>query len=138
MKKTILIVAIALLLAGGTAVYAFGPMGFGYGHMGYGSGYTTTTSPEYQKFLDETATLRKELNSKRFELRELYRQRTPDTAKITALQKEIVDLEGKIQEKAEKFGSTATGWYDCPMHGYTGGGMMGGMMHGGPMGGFWR
>lgn len=67
--------------------------GYGYGPQGY-------DPKEYQKFLDETTKLRKELHSKRFEYFEALRN--PDTKRdtITNLEKEIGEIQKKIYDKA--------------------------------------
>jgi Spy/CpxP family protein refolding chaperone len=49
--------------------------------------------------LDEIAPLREELFKKSTELRSLWLIQNPDQAKITALQKEILNLNSKLQEK---------------------------------------
>ena len=67
-------------------------------------------------FQKETLPLRDELITKRLELRNEYGKDTPDQGRVTALQKEINDLQTRIQTAAEKQGLPAWG----P------GGMMGG------------
>jgi mono/diheme cytochrome c family protein len=85
--------------------YGMGPGMMGRGMMGGGmmgrgmmGGYNQ--SEECQKFLDETAGLRKELHEKRFEYSEAYRnpKTTPET--IVKLEREILDLQKKIYAKA--------------------------------------
>jgi Spy/CpxP family protein refolding chaperone len=49
--------------------------------------------------LDEIAPLQEDLFKKRTELRSLWLTQNPDQAKITALQKEILNLQSKLQEK---------------------------------------
>lgn len=127
MKKGIII---SLVLVAGliftSAIYAIGPWG-GYG-MGYSAqtgGYGTTVDIEaVKKFRKETLPLREELITKRLELQNEYNKATPDKNRISTLRKEIVDIELKIQEKADAAGFST--W---------GGGMMGsGMMGSGMMG----
>jgi hypothetical protein len=117
MRKAIIAIGVVALLAFGTAAYAHmsgwggGPgygggygMGPGYGHMygggpGYGHmgpGYGTDTE-EAQKFLEDTADLRRELHEKRFDLREAYR--TGDEEKAEAIEKEIDELREKLADK---------------------------------------
>jgi hypothetical protein len=70
---------------------------------GYGSSpdYGNDTE-KYQKFLDDTTKLRKELYDRRFEYFEIVRN--PDTKKetISKLEKEIQELQKKIYEKAPR------------------------------------
>ncbi len=75
-----------------------GMMGGGMMGRGMMGGYNQ--SEECQKFLDETAGLRKELYDKRFEYSEAYRnpKTTPET--IVKLEREILDLQKKIYAKA--------------------------------------
>lgn len=92
--------------------YGMGPgmmggYGMGHGMMGgYGMG-PGMMGPGYyqqneacQKFLDETAGMRKDLHSKRYEYFEAVRnpKTTPET--VANLEKELRDLQGKIYEKA--------------------------------------
>ena len=76
--------------------YGMGPwmMGPGYGHGRYGQ------SEECQKFLDDSAGLRKELYNKRFEYFETMRnpQSTPES--VEKLAKEISELQEKIYSDA--------------------------------------
>ena len=82
--------------------YGMGPgmmggYGMGRGMMGRGH---SVYSPECQKFYDDTATLRKELNNKRFEYFETLRN--PKATGETAMQldKEMRELQEKIYAKA--------------------------------------
>jgi hypothetical protein len=89
--------------------YGMGPgMMYGWGGHGYGTGRRGfNQSEECQKFLDDTAKLRRELHSKRFEYFEAYRN--PDTKPDTLakLDREIRALREKIYEKAPEQGC---GW----------------------------
>lgn len=129
MKKTIIGVAVVAVLAFGTLAFAHGTGGWNGGHMmnrGYGghmmgqdygghmgnwtgSGYGARQTD--QKFLDETADLRRDLHEKRFEYFEA--QRNPDTTNRTlaSLEKEITELQGKVYENAPRtaYGSTGRG-----------------------------
>ncbi|HTP04762.1 MAG TPA: hypothetical protein VMM54_06375 [Nitrospirota bacterium] len=111
---------------------------------GYGAGTNVETMKKFQK---ETLALRDELMTKNLELRNEYSKSVPDTGRIATLRKEIIDLETKIQNIADKYNMTSYGrmggmmgsgmmggGMDCPMMGGTGGGMIGGM-GGGMMGG---
>jgi Spy/CpxP family protein refolding chaperone len=111
MKKTTilsasLVVALALMA---TAALAWGP-GYGRGY-GMGPGYGTPAIPNLtaeqsakiqslqQAHLKDVAPLQQELLAKKTELRSLWLSPNPDQAKITALQKEILSLNSKLQEK---------------------------------------
>ena len=78
-------------------MYGWGGYGPGYGR---GPGWAYNQSEECQKFFDDTAKLRKELHSKRFEYFEAYRN--PDTKPDTLAKfdREIRALQEKIYEKA--------------------------------------
>jgi len=121
MKKLTSIVGITFLsalLIVPVAVWAHG-WGWGNGHMmgywGTGPGYygqydsgdTTLNSTQQknlanldQKFYNESRTLRSELWSKSAELNALLYGTNPDTGKVAKLQKEISDLQAKLDEKA--------------------------------------
>jgi len=84
----------------GRGIMGGGMMG-GQGMMGpgmMGPGYYQ--SEQCQKFLDETATLRKELYNKRYEYMEAFRnpKTTPETT--AKLEKEVRELQNKIHKKA--------------------------------------
>jgi Spy/CpxP family protein refolding chaperone len=107
-KKTVIGVGLVLAVALMTTVaFAWGP---GRG-MGWGPGYgypaipnlTAEQSSKIQAlqkaYLDETAPLQQDLLKKKTELRSLWLSPNPDQAKITTLQKEILNLQSKIAEK---------------------------------------
>jgi len=114
MKKTVIALTVIMLLGIGVAVYAHGPGWDGYACPGYGGGYHMMGSSGYggqmmgwrggydQKFLDETADVKKELNTKRFEYFEAVRNPKTDPETVTKLEKEIGDLQGKLNEKAPR------------------------------------
>ena len=96
-----------------------GMMGGNYGMMGpgmmgsYGGGYGDCPGASYfgkdgwnsephQKFLEDTVGLRKELNDKGFEYAEA--QRSPNTTReqLASIEKEVIDIRTKLQEKAEQ------------------------------------
>ena len=56
-----------------------------------------------QKFLDDTASLRKDMVVKRAELRVLWRDENPDEKQILAKLKEINTVKAKLQEKVVPF-----------------------------------
>jgi len=111
MKKVLISLAVVAVLAIGVAVYAQGPgwggnsaypgygshmMGQGYGGpmMGWrGGGYD-------QKYLDETAEVRKELNTKKFEYFEAIRNPKTDPETVAKLEKEIGELQNKLYANA--------------------------------------
>jgi len=111
-KTTIITLSLVLALAlMATAALAWGP-GRGYG-MGPGYGtpaipnLTAEQSSNFQALqkahLDEIAPLREELFKKSTELRSLWLSQNPDQAAITAKQKEILNLQTKLQEKGTNF-----------------------------------
>jgi zinc resistance-associated protein len=111
MKKNIFIsmVAVLALVFVTSAVYA-GP-GWGRGQ-GYGQQYScplvSSLTPEQtsriqtiqQANFQEISPLREQLFAKRTELRNLWVTQNPDQAKITALQKEMLDIRAQLQEKS--------------------------------------
>lgn len=85
----------------GPGMMGGGMMGGGYG-MGpgmMGPGYSQQNEA-CQKFFDDTAGMRKDLNTKRYEYFETIRnpKTTPET--VAKLEKELRELQGKIYEKA--------------------------------------
>jgi Spy/CpxP family protein refolding chaperone len=114
MKKTkTAVVAIAVMVAGVLVVgwaFAHGPWGArGYGHHGYGPGYPyASLSPEQREKLqaqerkcyEDTAELRRELYRKRLELQGLWVDPKANPEKIRAKQREVSELQRRIQEKA--------------------------------------
>jgi hypothetical protein len=81
--------------------YGMGPgmmggYGMGPGMMGPGS---YGQSEECQKFFDQNAGLRKELNNKRFDYFEAARNPKTTTESLSKLEKEIHDLQEKIYAK---------------------------------------
>ena len=124
MKKLLVGISLVSILAFGTLAFAQGMGRWGSGHMtgsnngghmmgsGYGGhmdgtvygghmgGSTGQRYEEDQKFLDETVDIRKELHEKRFEYAEVARDPNTTMVTIRALEKEIYELESKINEKA--------------------------------------
>ena len=117
MKKTIIALTLALVITmGTTAAMAGGPgYGWGSGYNSQGPAYGTAGIPNMtperstkiqalqKAHLNEMTPLQQELLRKRSELRSLWLTQTPDQAKITALQKEILNLQSQIQEKGTNF-----------------------------------
>jgi len=111
-KTTIIALSLTLALALMTsAALAWGP-GRGYG---MGPGYGTPAIPNLtaeqsskiqalqKAHMDEIAPLQEELFKKTTELRSLWLTPNPDQAAITAKQKEILNLQTKLQEKGTNF-----------------------------------
>ena len=83
------------------------------GHGGHGGhwGKFANLTPEQagklfdlrQKFLDDTASIRKDMVVKRAELRALWRVENPDEKQILAKLKEINAIQAKLQEKVVPF-----------------------------------
>ena len=89
-----------------------GMMGGGYGMMGGGDfdcprgagfGPGSMTSENRQKFLDDTTALRKEMNDRRFQYRELMRNPDTHREQLASLEKSMIDLRTKISEKADQY-----------------------------------
>jgi hypothetical protein len=82
---------------GGMMGYGMKGSGMGRGMMGYGY-----NPEEYRKYLDETVDLRKKLHNKRFEYSEAFRNSETKRETIMKLEKEILDLQWEIYEKAPR------------------------------------
>lgn len=120
MKKTTIIglgLVLGLALVATVALAwgpGFGPPGFGRGFGGpaFGSplipNLTAEQSAQIQAlrdgFLKEVEPLQKELYAKGQELRTLWQSPNPDQAAIAAKQKEILNLQSQLQEKATSLG----------------------------------
>jgi Spy/CpxP family protein refolding chaperone len=119
MKKTTIVglglILVVALVA--TVALAWGPgfgpgFGRGFGGPAYGvppiPNLTAEQSAQIQAlrddFLKEIEPLQKDLLAKRTELRSLWSNPNSDPAAITAKQKEIWDLQSKLQEKAASLG----------------------------------
>jgi hypothetical protein len=82
-----------------------GMMGGGYGMRGTRGGFGGPfqwTDTERQQFLDATKDLRKELHAKRFEYMEASRGTNTDNNTLASIEKEMIDLRTKIQNKGEE------------------------------------
>ena len=113
-KQTLTVIGIivAIVLVGGWAL-AHSPWGKkGFGGPGYGREYLhSKLSPEQreklqaqeQKFYEDTAELRGELHQMRLELRGLWIDPKADPEKIKAKEKELFELQRRIQEKALEY-----------------------------------
>jgi hypothetical protein len=60
-------------------------------------------SESHQKFLEDTVGLRKEMNNKQFEYMEARRNSNTTPEQFSALEKEVIDIRTKLQEKAEQY-----------------------------------
>ncbi len=130
MKKVLITLTVVSILALGSMAFAHGYGGWGGGHMrgpGYGEGHMMGpgysghmgswtgqgygTEPTDQKFLNETADLRKDLNDKKFEYFEA--QRDPKSTNITLakLEKKIYELQEKIYKDVPRSASRGAGGY---------------------------
>jgi zinc resistance-associated protein len=112
MKKNILIGIVAVLAMAlvASAAMARGP-GYGRGQ-GYGpqngcpavSNLTAEQTSRIQAIqqanFQKLTPLREQLFAKRTELRNLWATQNPDQAKITALQKDMLDIRAQLQEKS--------------------------------------
>jgi Spy/CpxP family protein refolding chaperone len=130
MKKTVIIVVVVALGLSLGAVVAFsygpgfgpfgpagrpgfGPPGFagGVGPWGSATGLTPEQSNKLQAIREETLKevipLREDLFRKAGELRLLMASKNPDTAKISALQNDVLAIQGRLQETGEKFRAEA-------------------------------
>ena len=104
------------MMGSGYGMMGPGMMGGHYGMMGPGmmggygdcpgaaqGGQGGWNSESHRKFLDDTVGLRKEMSDKGFEYMEA--QRNPNTTReqLAALEKEMIDIRTKLQEKAEQY-----------------------------------
>lgn len=114
MKKNILVgIVVALALMMVTSAAFAGP-GWGRGGMGYGLGYgyppLSSLTPEQSSKIqairlanfNESQPLQRQLFAKKTELGSLWLSQNPDQAKISALQKDILNIQMKLLEKATK------------------------------------
>lgn len=147
----VVLLTLALTLSLAASSWARGGMG---GGMGCGMMGAMNLSPDQagklfdlkQKFMNDTADVRKQMVVKHAELAALWKAETPDEKAIVAKQKELNALRGQMQDKsvafrlearkiapqlAKDFGH-AMGW---GMHGPGGGMGPGGCPMGGPGGG---
>ena len=91
---------------GGYGMMGPGMMNYG----GYGNcpgaayfGKDGWNSEGHQKYLEDTAGLRKELNDKRFDYFEALRNPNADKEKLASLEKEMLDIERQLQDKALQY-----------------------------------
>jgi Spy/CpxP family protein refolding chaperone len=115
--KTILLATLIVGLVGATSAFAFKGMGGGMccgmgdgGGMGHGRGMhmMMNLTPEQasqvfdlrQKFMNDTADLRKGMLIKSIELAHLWKAENPDEAAIQAKAKELAAVKAQFMEKA--------------------------------------
>uniref|UniRef100_A0A7C3UVZ6 Periplasmic heavy metal sensor n=1 Tax=Desulfobacca acetoxidans TaxID=60893 RepID=A0A7C3UVZ6_9BACT len=102
--KMILGMALVLCLAGATSAFAFRGMGWGMGMRGMMMNLTPEQAAQVfdlrQKFMNDTAELRKNMMIKRAELAQLYKAEKPDEKAIQAKVKELGNLRTQLMEKA--------------------------------------
>jgi len=111
MKKNIIIGMVAVFALALVASAVFAGPGLGRG-MGYGPGYgvppvSNLTAEQSSKIraiqeknLKDITPLQEQLFAKRTELRTLWSSPNPDQGRINALQKDMLNLNAKLQEKS--------------------------------------
>ncbi|MDD5008398.1 MAG: hypothetical protein PHU49_11925 [Syntrophorhabdaceae bacterium] len=105
MKK---VFVVALIVAVGFALGGISYAAWWGG--GYGPGYGSQTDVKaLRSFQKETLPLRDDLIAKRAEIQNEYTKDNPDQTRIATLQKEMIDLQTKIQDTAQKQGLSAWG-----------------------------
>jgi hypothetical protein len=105
--KTILLVTLIVGLVGATSAFAFRGMGGGMGS-GMGMHMLMNLTPEQagqvfdlrQKFMNDTASLRKDMLVKSVELAKLWKAENPDEQAILAKVKELGAVKEQFMEKA--------------------------------------
>ena len=111
MKKTILFAAVMILVGANTHAFR-GECGMGQGtglsyHWASSLNLTDDQNAQIQAkqeaFMEEINPLRDRLFSRKMEVRELWRQASPDQAKISAKQREIQDIQSQIQARATQY-----------------------------------
>jgi hypothetical protein len=120
MKK---LLAVALVVAVGLSLGSLAYARWG----GYGTGPDNQVNVQaVREFQKETLPMRDAIFAKRLEIRNEYAKENPDQNRIATLQKEIVDLQTKIQDVARNKG--LSGWgngYGMGSGGWGPGYMMG-------------
>lgn len=112
-SKRVLVILLALALVAGLAASSWArPWGGGMGGgMGCGMMGAMNLTPDQagklfdlkQKFMNDTANVRKQMMVKHAELAALWKAQTPDEKAIVAKQKELNDLKSQMQEKSVAF-----------------------------------
>jgi hypothetical protein len=112
MKKVLIAAALAGIIGFAGIQAATADPGFGYGYgpcrdYSIGRQYNDETSSKAQeKFLEETAALRKEIVVKQSAYDALMQQDNPDEKKAAQLSGELFDLQTALENKAEERGIT--------------------------------
>ena len=92
------------MMGGGHGGMGSGMMG---GHRGYNNGPNGSqngwNSENYQKFLNDTVQLRKEMHDKRFDYQEARRDPKTTRVQLAEFEKAVIDLRYKIAEKADQY-----------------------------------
>lgn len=103
--KTILLITLIVSLVGATSAFAY--RGWGGGHGGKHWRFTNLTPEQAgqvfdlrQKFMNDTAEIRKNMMVKRAELAQLWKAEQPDEKAIQAKVKELGALKAQFMEKA--------------------------------------
>lgn len=121
-----LLVFVSLLFIAGSALAQQGHgqhMGGGYGMQGGQYYGTPQQSENYQKFMNETQQLRRQLRQDQAQLNALLMQDNPDPQQLKQLNQRIAETRTELQLKANQFNLQG----ECP---YCGGPMGPGMGHG--------
>lgn len=121
-----LLVFVSLMLAAGSALAQQNPgqhMGGGYGMQGGQYYGTPQQSENYQKFMNETQQLRRQLRQDQAQLNALLMQDNPDPQQLRELNQRIAETQTELQLKANQYDLQG----DCP---YCGGPMGPGMRRG--------
>lgn len=90
------------MMHGKDGMKSHGMMGLGF----YMPGHEHWTSEQHQQFLDATTDIRKELIVKRFEIKEAQRSNATTPDQIGQLDKELIDIRTKLQNKALEMKTT--------------------------------
>ena len=126
MKKSLIALTVVAALAVAGSAFARGGMMMGGQGMGPGMmGQQYAQGPyaeQYKKFTAETLPIREEMHKKHIELQKEYIKDKPDSAKISKLQADVLQLRQKMYDARVKSG--------LPMGKMGGKGMKGGMMGG--------
>lgn len=113
MKKAVVTIALVLLagllIAGTASAWCMWGGYGGWSRGGYGARYGTVDTDKFRNFQKDTLSLREEMVAKNLELENEYDKPTPDPKRVAALEKEIIDLQTKIQEVADKYGISGSG-----------------------------
>ncbi|NOY70179.1 MAG: hypothetical protein GXP53_11975 [Deltaproteobacteria bacterium] len=129
MNKKIIISIAAILAIGILAPLAMAcPWGGCWGGAGWGQGNNAgnynnnynNQSAAYQKFMNETSSIREQLAAKNGEYNALMAQQNPDPKQAAALSVEIAGLHEQLRQKSSAYNLTGNGGYNnqAPYHGY--------------------